>query len=179
MKANEYHQYLESDAWKERRNACLSEHDYQCQICGCTSWRRPVDVHHLHYRNVGHEKPEDLAPLCSEHHKMIHNQPDGYDEKVLQRLRRECTESYWSDPLPAFVREQQLRHTDFETFGLVCRQCQSAYHPTPNEACCPWCGQGAFTPMKATKEQQDADTLGFTDAKMMDQVKDTWKRVSM
>ncbi len=42
-----------------------------------------LEIHHLHYQNVGEEAPADLAALCHECHKARHIDMNG---------------SWWSDP---------------------------------------------------------------------------------
>src|SRR5688500_7171307 len=98
MNAQEYEDYRKTDAWKSIRSLCMKLCGYRCWVCGCTAWRRPVDAHHLTYQRVGHEWPDDLVALCSTHHELIHNQPEGYGIDVENRLRRECTEDHWDDP---------------------------------------------------------------------------------
>ena len=118
MITEEYKGYLASSEWRERRNACVNAYEYHCQVCGCTSWRRAMEVHHLHYKNVGNEKPEDLVLLCIKHHIMLHNNPDGYDIKTLNKLQRNCTEYHGDDPPPKVVREQKIL-TDAHTSHLA------------------------------------------------------------
>jgi len=54
-----------------------------CEDC----WAGPPEVmltfHHLHYDNMGEERPEDIDHLCWECHKERHIDPNG---------------EYWRDP---------------------------------------------------------------------------------
>ncbi len=36
-------------------------------------WETEIHVHHLHYRNLGCEKFEDLKLLCRKHHEEEHH----------------------------------------------------------------------------------------------------------
>lgn len=145
MNKEQYKAYLQSEAWKERRKLCLEHYEYRCQVCGCTSWRRVVDVHHLHYKNVGSESNTDLVPLCCVHHAMIHNQSDGYNLNVLQRLRRECEEGYWSDPLPGHARDSRLNDGGNQTRFLLCGQCYSRQEVANGDPFCTFCNSRIVT----------------------------------
>lgn len=85
----DYKTYMASDEWKRRRQAAFqraaSRNKYYfpvCEICGRYGVphknRRSSDnpyqvegtnglqVHHVHYRNLGHEEPNDLIVLCTD-----------------------------------------------------------------------------------------------------------------
>jgi len=64
----EYHAYLSSAGWRQRRNAALVRAERRCEICPNPA----SQVHHLTYARVGCELPNDLMALCSECHKFIH-----------------------------------------------------------------------------------------------------------
>ncbi len=63
----EYDQYLESDHWKNFRKEILSKNEL-CQICE----NKAKQVHHLHYRTLGKEEPDDVIALCDKCHCFIH-----------------------------------------------------------------------------------------------------------
>ncbi len=51
----------------------------RCSACGIWAdsyyggdWETDIHVHHLHYRNKGFERYEDLQLLCKEHHHEAH-----------------------------------------------------------------------------------------------------------
>lgn len=138
MNKEEYAQYRLSDSWKEKRKTCMALHEYRCQVCGCTQWRRMVDVHHLHYKNVGNENQEDLIPLCTIHHELIHNQPDGYDMAVVNRLRAQCKELHWNDPMPSHVRFSEINRTFMQE--RLCPDCFSPFKQQEGNSCCEICG---------------------------------------
>jgi hypothetical protein len=85
----DYRAYMASDAWAMRRVAALKRsvtHDRyfsrpRCEVCGRPgiAFKNRVEdsryrlegsnglnVHHLHYRNLGNESPEDLIVLCTD-----------------------------------------------------------------------------------------------------------------
>jgi len=137
--------YLRSEEWRERRRACLKRDGYRCQVCGCTTWQRVIDAHHLHYRNMFRELPEDLISLCQVHHTMAHNQPGGYDRPVIERLRDECDRTYWTFPLPPEV-EQGEAAWDGRMAAMECQAC--GFRNALNTAfpCCYGCGTSLVKP---------------------------------
>ncbi|MDE2022480.1 MAG: hypothetical protein KGI71_06230 [Patescibacteria group bacterium] len=65
-----YNDYLNSEHWKEQRERSRQVFDkHGCVICG----KKKYDIHHITYRNLGHEKTsKDLIPLCRDHHGEFH-----------------------------------------------------------------------------------------------------------
>lgn len=64
-------EYLNSPHWQQVRQQKLSQVGYRCQSCG-----RQIDhpdVHHLNYKNVGHENMSDLQVLCRHCHNLAHS----------------------------------------------------------------------------------------------------------
>ena len=73
----DYRTYMASDQWKRVRMSAL-QRARRCEICGRYGLplknreRYQVDgtnglqVHHLHYRTLGNEQPEDLIVLCTD-----------------------------------------------------------------------------------------------------------------
>lgn len=66
----DYHQYLQSDAWKQKRQAILIRDSYLCQ--GCLH-RRAVDVHHTTYSHIFRELMFQLISLCRQCHDAVHD----------------------------------------------------------------------------------------------------------
>lgn len=66
-----YTQYMQSPAWQKRRAARLALAQYRCERCD--AYGVAVEVHHLHYRSLGHEADEDLEVLC----KPCHDRADA------------------------------------------------------------------------------------------------------
>lgn len=93
-----YQGYLTTLAWRRRRARVLDEWDGKCGWCGRG---RDMQVHHVTYDRLGHERAEDLIPLCAECHREAH-QPDfdareedaprlckAWAQEVARRARRE------------------------------------------------------------------------------------------
>jgi hypothetical protein len=75
---------------KNYRNICFLHHDKACIICGES---RIVEVHHY---NEDHKdnRPENLVPLCSTHHKYYHSKykylvSDKIDSYVTSFLNKQ------------------------------------------------------------------------------------------
>jgi hypothetical protein len=64
-----YGRYLRSEAWAGRRAQVLERARGRCERCGEGA---PVEVHHLTYARLGHERLEDLAALCADCHRGAH-----------------------------------------------------------------------------------------------------------
>ncbi len=62
-----YDRYLESPAWRAAREAAIRRARGLCQWCGAAG---KLEVHHLSYARLGHERPGDLAALCRDCHRM-------------------------------------------------------------------------------------------------------------
>lgn len=74
--SNEYLNYINSDMWRRTRQQRIDLDGGHCVMCGAYY---PLEVHHIHYRNLGRENiVKDLVTVCEECHKKIHNL---YDRK--------------------------------------------------------------------------------------------------
>ena len=73
-------------------DAVVSRADYRCEKCGC----KPIsgEIHHLHYRTKGHERPEDVMFLCRDCYQAAHMTPNGFvsDPELARRLRARAAE---------------------------------------------------------------------------------------
>jgi 5-methylcytosine-specific restriction endonuclease McrA len=89
----DYATYIQSDAWKAQRQRALQRTAQRDRLrwphCeGClrrgSGFKNPAEdrfrvegsnglhIHHLHYRNLGNEQPEDLVVLCTKCHNLVH-----------------------------------------------------------------------------------------------------------
>ena len=64
-----YHDYIKSDKWREKRLECLKRDNYQCQKCGTAI---SLVIHHTTYDKLGNEDLGDLVTLCKDCHKKVH-----------------------------------------------------------------------------------------------------------
>ena len=100
MKKSEYAQYIASPEWQERRKEALSSSNNRCARCELPRWLAAIvydqdlHVHHLHYKNVGNEAPDDLQVLCRRCHEI---ETFGRSElKELQTATCEmCKKKHW------------------------------------------------------------------------------------
>lgn len=74
---NKY-QYLNSPEWKAKRKQVLKAANYSCQLCKAET---DLHVHHISYKNLFRENPEDLVALCSDCHTYVHS-IHGYPNTV-------------------------------------------------------------------------------------------------
>jgi 5-methylcytosine-specific restriction endonuclease McrA len=65
-----YVTYIQSYAWKAKRNQRLKLDNWQCQHCHSTE---ELTVHHQNYDRFGDEKMNDLLTLCESCHFAIHH----------------------------------------------------------------------------------------------------------
>lgn len=65
----DYYQYLESDSWRDRVRKTHERDGYRCVICGRSN--RMLETHHLTYKRLGDEQPEDLITVCDTCHRII------------------------------------------------------------------------------------------------------------
>lgn len=81
----DYELYIQSTAWKQKREEFLryNKGKKKCKCCGRT---KRIHVHHLHYKNLGDEQMKDLMYLCEECHMALHSMISRY-KRDLRSLR--------------------------------------------------------------------------------------------
>lgn len=70
MKKVDYHEYLQSEGWKVRRQWKLEAAGDRCQLCDAT---HHLQVHHRTYERLGNERISDLIVLCEGCHRKFHD----------------------------------------------------------------------------------------------------------
>ena len=65
-----YRKYLKSDEWAQLKIDLFNYRGKSCEKCGN---KKRLEVHHLTYKNVFNEEPEDLIILCRKCHQKEHN----------------------------------------------------------------------------------------------------------
>ena len=84
-----YYEHIQSRAWAKKRRAAFSIHGSRCD--GCKTTAGPFQVHHVHYRTLGHEDPRrDLRIVCLRCHRIEHGRdPEEPEEPdtALSELR--------------------------------------------------------------------------------------------
>ena len=72
---NKYHDYLISDIWKAKRDACLEYYGHLCTVCYGDN---KLQVHHRTYARIYDELPTDLIVLCDNCHNRFHRVMDKF-----------------------------------------------------------------------------------------------------
>ena len=100
----DYNDYVHRDHWKQLRQECEEYHgSSDCSVCGQKSETGPRnDLHHLTYRRMGNERPEDLVFLCRYHHSEVyrHGKANG---SIL---------SIWASSIEVLRRHQQQQRSE-------------------------------------------------------------------
>ena len=82
----DYTTYISSDEWLKspQRLACIKTANNKCQMCGVPFG---LEVHHISYKHLGNELPEQLVLLCVLCHDHTHLMA-GKGAKYYPPLRR-------------------------------------------------------------------------------------------
>jgi len=67
--SDRYLAYLQSPEWRAIRQRVLDRDDHKCRTCGST---KILQVHHLTYKRLFHERLSDLVTLCKQCHMALH-----------------------------------------------------------------------------------------------------------
>ena len=109
LKSLDYKNYLQSPAWKVKRDAVIQRDGGQC-VCGAQA----TQVHHKTYKNIGKEPLSDLVALCQECHDRAHDPYVPPNPQPSTQLAP-CVPSndppgkvYW-DQFKTYVKENENR----------------------------------------------------------------------
>lgn len=92
--------YYESEAWRKTKDRYKKSGKPQtCLVCNS----RLYCLHHLSYKNLGHENLDDLMPLCINHHHELH--------EVLQELVWPLSLSY--QVVDILKNKQEIKNRNF------------------------------------------------------------------
>lgn len=84
-----YENYLNTQHWKQFRDKIIKSRK-KCECCGAIE--QIMNVHHISYSNIGKEKDRDVALLCINCHKYIHDIKSGKvecsDKRILQLVKK-------------------------------------------------------------------------------------------
>lgn len=83
---NKYYEYLKSDEWATMKIELISIRGQRCEVCGEEKPINLLHMHHLTYKRLFNEEPEDLQLLCAYHHWEEHM----YDAKEKRLIRQKA-----------------------------------------------------------------------------------------
>lgn len=87
-----YQEYLRSEHWQDFRKQILSERK-KCQNC-CR--KENLQLHHRHYKTLGHESWGDVIVLCGDCHTMFHKKKKRIkDYKKWKNLNFTYSKKIW------------------------------------------------------------------------------------
>jgi len=99
-----YRERLCSPEWRRLGVAVLKRQHGRCRGCG----RRddhpvgtPIAAHHLHYRTLGHERPQDLVALCRFCHELA-------DERRAAETAAESARALWEARVAGWAEKAGL-----------------------------------------------------------------------
>ncbi len=69
---SDYAKYLKTNAWHKKRKEILDIRGHKCEEPGCGATTN-LQVHHLTYERLYHERISDFKVLCRKHHEKVHN----------------------------------------------------------------------------------------------------------
>mgnify|MGYP000337543416 CR=1 FL=1 len=87
-----YKAHLNSDKWRKFRLMAIEQTGNKCEECGKSGEKISLEVHHLHYRNLGTETLDDITVCCSDCHKELDQ--DREDEKHYQAVSTFASRKY-------------------------------------------------------------------------------------
>jgi 5-methylcytosine-specific restriction endonuclease McrA len=88
-----YVRHLRSPAWQALRLEVLARAQGHCERC---EERLASEIHHLHYRTLGMERPEDLLALCEECHRHADSERKAEAQRDAQRALYNARLAGWA-----------------------------------------------------------------------------------
>lgn len=86
-KTLDYNEYLLSEEWQEKKQAVIEKY-VSCVLCDST---KSLNVHHRHYRTLGHEDiDKDLTLLCEKCHRKFHAKAIRRKQETKKREQKEA-----------------------------------------------------------------------------------------
>lgn len=79
IKKEVYYSYLQTPAWKEKREAVFKRDNYKCQAC---HKNKATEVHHKTYTNLFNEPLFDLVSICRQCHEVVKHESGGLQSHV-------------------------------------------------------------------------------------------------
>lgn len=105
QKKEKYKKYLLSDEWAALKIDLFKHRGYSCERC-CSKTK--LHIHHLNYKNIFNEEPEDLIILCVKCHEKEHNKSIK-KKKPIQRKKKKFK-------ILSLEKKLHLKKTDKKAF---------------------------------------------------------------
>jgi 5-methylcytosine-specific restriction endonuclease McrA len=86
----EYRRHIHSLEWQLLRIVMLIVHGSRCQRCGRHLTHKTGQLHHKHYRTVGHESLDDVEILCGRCHMRVHGRTPKCTAHLAARAQCGC-----------------------------------------------------------------------------------------
>lgn len=125
MNKLDYKKYLNSESWKNKRKYFLKRQEC-CKLCGFIG---SLDVHHLSYKDLGGEKPNQCVCLCRRCHSLVHQFYKYINEH--KELNKKNYGTYrifyriiWLDASKwkKFLKENNIEHFEIQNKKLIRRR---------------------------------------------------------
>lgn len=120
----DYSEYINSPEWRAKRLEVADRANYKCERCG-----KPVycgyHIHHKTYKRFGDENLSDLAFLCPDCHKKLHEKRDKKNANRRKRTKASCVYSQKQDG-----QRYCTKHKDYCTQmckDYICRYTDQPY----------------------------------------------------
>lgn len=114
-----YIKYLESAHWKNIRAERITE-DTCCHKC---KKKGVLQLHHVNYSRLGHERKSDLVALCPECHKKLHEKKD---KKKQRRKSKKQKVKYDKNGMPIKKEKslnKEIKEVKRKVFDSSCNHC--------------------------------------------------------
>ncbi len=77
-----YHEYINSREWKNKAELIKHQRGFRCQMCNISGYVSVLHVHHNTYERIRNEKDGDMIVLCSDCHKLFHDNKKPQANKI-------------------------------------------------------------------------------------------------
>lgn len=112
-----YHEYIKSQEWHEKSDEIKQQRGYRCQLCNVSGFASSLHAHHKTYERLGEEHPEDITILCTDCHRIFHenkkvNEVPKLDTGLFVHiLRANGVHRFNSDPYAGYENGKRIiRH---------------------------------------------------------------------
>ncbi len=83
MQTEFYKRYIRSIKWKKKAAERIEYDGRKCRMCNRpeSTCRNGLSVHHISYKNLGHESLNEIISLCPGCHQKLHRYLNAIKEK--------------------------------------------------------------------------------------------------